>query len=385
MAVSAFFFVNGVAWASWYARIPDVKHRLDLSDGALGAALFVAAAGTVLGLLWVGRIVDRHGSRTVGRIATVLVALGPIGPGIAPNIGTLMAALLVFGLAGGVFNVAMNAQAVLVEHRYGRPIIASFHATYSAGGLLGAALGGLAIRLDFTPAAAFVVVGATLTLLSLLTGRNLLPGSPQDKRPEETGRGRRPAPLGIRVLILGMCCFACLMAEGVIADWSAVYLRNELLAPAEAAAAGFLVFSVAMATTRLAGDALVTRLGPVRLVQLCALFSASGLTLGLFAQHWLAAVLGLGLFGVGLSCITPQLFRAAGNESPQVMGRAIARVATLGYFGLLTGPALIGLAAQALSLRWALGIVVIFMIGVALLYPLAERGPAKSPQVDVPR
>jgi MFS family permease len=394
MAVSVFFLIQGVAISTWVARIPDVKERLRLTDGTLGVALLVAAAGTVIGLTIVRRMVDRLGSRTVCRPASVAVAVTLIGPGVAPDLPVLMLALLVFGLSGGICNVAMNTQAVEVDRAYGRPVITSFHAIYSTGGLAGSALGIAAVHEHLSPALDFTVTGILLTLAGLACGRHLLrtarrlPPQPVRRRRPVRQPVIRPWPaarlastrraLGCRVrgwrnagagkiLALGGCCFACLLAEGAIADWSAVYLRDNLRIQASLAPSGFLVFSVAMAGGRIVGDRLSARLGSMRLAGISALVAGTGLAAGLVSQRWVAALAGLGIFGLGLAPILPQLFRVAGQQFPSSTGRAVASLATLGYVGLLSGPAVISVIASAVGLPIALGLLVVLMLTVAVI------------------
>jgi predicted MFS family arabinose efflux permease len=364
--LTSYFFMNGVVFASWYARIPDIKQRLSMSDGVLGMALFVAAGATVAGLLWVGRLVDRWGSDRVTRPAAVAVPLGLVGPGLAPNVPALVCALLVLGLGGGVINVGMNAQAIRIEKEYSRSIMTSFHASYSFGGLTGAGLSMLCARNGIGPALAFCVLGLLLAVAALVLGPGLLP----DRWP--LAPGQRPVRswwtgVDLRTLLVGGCAFACLLAEGVTADWSGVYLRSSLHAPAAVAASGFLVFSISMTVGRLRGDALARRIPVTRLVRICALVAAAGYGLALVTEAWQFALLGIGVFGTGLSCIMPQLYRDAGTNADRV-GQAMSVVATISYIGLLSGPALIGITAQIAGLRAALAIVAVLMVSVVALY-----------------
>ncbi|MFF1959911.1 MFS transporter [Streptomyces sp. NPDC058220] len=364
-AVSGYFFINGIAFSSWVARIPDIKHKMALSDVQLSLALLVASAGTVAGLTAIGPLVDRLGSARVSRAASIAVALGLTATGTAPDLPLLMAALLFFGLAGGAYNVSMNAQAVQVDREYGRPVIASIHAVFSAGALAGSGLGILTVELDIPPHTGLTALGALLVLAALACGHFTPPPTPPPTRtptPRQSGRTLANS----RVLFLGACCFACLLAEGAIADWSGVYLREHVLLTPALAPAGYLLFSAAMATGRLLADRAAVRLGPMKLVTLSALTSGTGLTLGLLTAHPLGALTGLTVFGLGLSCIMPQMFKAAGEQVPTDTGKAIATVAAFGYIGLLAGPALIGLLSHTLGLPRALGLLALLMLAMTL-------------------
>ncbi|MFG3157809.1 MFS transporter [Streptomyces sp. NPDC048219] len=362
-SVAGYFFVNGVAVSSWVARIPDVKERLDLGDGLLGAALLVAAAGTVAGLATVGRYIDRIGADRVSTVASVAVALGLIGPGLAPNLALLMASLLIFGLAGGAYNVSMNAQAVAVDRAYGRQIITSFHAVYSIGALIGAAAGSLMAHLGVDPAVSLPVLAGVSAVGAWLCGRGPHLAATARPAPVDHEPGTRTSDS--RLLLLGACCFACLLAEGAIADWSGVYLREDVGLSAASAPTGYMAFSVAMATGRLVADRVAMSVGAMRLVTCSALVASGGLAAGLFSGLGPVALTGFAMFGAGLSCLMPQMFKAVGDTFPDGTGKAVASVATLGYAGLLSGPPVIGLLAHALGLRLALGLLVTLMLAVA--------------------
>lgn len=364
--VSGYFFINGVAFSSWVARIPDIKEKLDLADGPLGAALLVAAAGTVAGLAAVGPLVDRLGADSISRWASIAVASGLVGLGLAPDLPALMLALLLFGLAGGAYNVSMNAQAVAVDRAYGRQIITSFHALYSLGGILGSALGSIAVRFAATPAVSLPLLAGILAIAAWFCGRGgELTTAPRPTR-APVKRGRRARTLDGRVLLLGACCFACLLAEGAIADWSGVYLREDVDMPAAFAPAGYMLFSITMASGRLVADSLVAAVGAMRLVTVSTLIAGTGLSLGLASGHGVVALVSFGVFGAGLSCVMPQMFKVTGDLYPQGTGKAVAAVATLGYAGLLCGPPLIGLVAHAWELPLALALLVVLMLAVAV-------------------
>jgi fucose permease len=283
----------------------------------------------------------------------------------------LMAALLVYGMAGGLMDVAMNSQAVRVERGYRRPLINSFHAYYSFGGLAGALLGGLFAWAGVGPAVTFTAVGVPLAVVAVLVrggllrgpeardrpspGRQPEPGGPPDRRPgERAGDRARRRGTALRIIVLGLLALCSLLGEGAAGSWSAVYLRDNLGTSAAFAALGYAAFSVTMATGRLFGDRLAARLGPARLVSGCGLVAAIGLAVALVTASPAAGLVGFALFGAGLSSTFPQLLSVAGNVETERSGTGIARVAGAGYLGLLSGPVLIGSAASLVGLRLAL-------------------------------
>ncbi|WP_226899565.1 MFS transporter [Nonomuraea phyllanthi] len=367
-AVYLLFFLAGTAMGTWTARIPAVKGHLGLSDGQFSLALLAIAAGAMAGMTAIGPLVDRRGSAGVMIPAALLQGLVLVPPAHVPNLGALAGALLAFGAVHGMLDVAMNANAVEVERAHGRPIMSSFHAVYSIGGFAGATAGGVFAHLDVSPGATFLSVGVVLVLLALWAGRWALRPVPAPAQDAGTPAGR---PKGI--VFLGVLAFCCLVGEGASADWSSVYLREDLAASPGFAAAGYAAFSIMMTAGRLAGDRLAARFGPVPLVRCCGLLAAAGLGLALLGGHPVAGVIGFGAFGAGLSCIVPQVFSAAGHRDPAFAGRALARVASIGYLGMLSGPVLIGAAAQLAGLPLALGIPALLAAFVALTATALRR------------
>ncbi|GAA2807995.1 MFS transporter [Saccharopolyspora taberi] len=372
-AVTAYFVFTGATLATWTARIPAIKHDLRLDDAGITLALFALAAGTVLSMQFAGRLADRLGSARLMVPAGVLLGVTMMPLGAAGNLPLLVAGLVLLGAWHGTVDVTMNAHAVQVERGYGRPIMGAFHGMFSVGGLLGAGLGALAAHLGITPAVNFLLIGAGVAVVSLVAGRALLPA--EDHRAAESVPAGRGIPMAI--LFLGMLGFFCSVGEGSVADWSPLYLHDTLHTSMAVAPIGYAVFSVAMAVFRFLGDRLSVRFGPVALVRGCGLIAGAGLGTALLLHHPVAAIIGFGLFGVGLSCIVPQVFSAAGNRDPRRSGRDLAQVSTLSYGGLLAGPVFIGLVSHGFGLTVGLAIPAVLALLVALSAP-AVRPPSRQ-------
>ncbi|WP_329430163.1 MFS transporter [Streptosporangium sp. NBC_01495] len=362
VAVYLLFLLSGMSIGTWTARIPSIKQGLGLSEGELSVGLLGIAAGAIAGMQVVGRLVDRYGSVKVMLPMAFAQSLVLVLPAFMPNLAGLAVALFAFGAVHGTLDVAMNANAVEIEQATGRPIMSSFHAVFSIGGFLGAATGGLLAQAALSPGATFTAVAVAIVALALWAARWALPltaHAPAGTKPAAGGGGGG-------VLLLGVLAFCCMIGEGAAADWSSVYLSESLNSSDGFAAAAYAAFSIMMTAGRLAGDRLATLLGPVNLVRACGALAASGLGLGLLADHQIAAVIGFGCFGAGLSCIVPQVFSAAGRRDPAQAGKALARVASLGYVGFLSGPVLIGGAAEVIGLPRALAIPALLALFVAL-------------------
>jgi MFS family permease len=364
LAVLTYFAALGLANGGWLARIPAVKQTLHLSDGVLGLALLAGPLGLVVMVLFASRVVHRFGSRRPTRIAGTCIAVLPIAFGLAPNLATLMIALFAFGLAGGMVDVAMNSQAVLVERRAGRPLMTSFHACFSFGALAGALLGGLFAWAAISPAINFATVGVPLACVVALAGWWLVDDSGGNEVEQATAA--RPAaaapatPAGLlrswtpALLLLALLALCSLLGEGSADGWSAVYLRDNLGTSAALATLSYAGFSIAMALGRLSGDRLNARFGAKAVMRCCGLIAAAGLGLGLASGDPAGAIIGFTAFGAGLSCTFPLLVSAAGNMDPDRPAHGIARVAGAGYAGMLAGPPIIGGLASEVGLRWAL-------------------------------
>jgi fucose permease len=360
LATATLFFANGCGLGSWVPHIPEVKLAHGLSEGALGLALLVIAVGAVAALPVAGALTARFGSRPVSRGAALwFCAVLPL-PLLAPDMTFLLASFILLGTGSGALDVSMNAHAVLIEERYGRPIMSSFHGLFSLGGLVGSALAGGAMELGLPPAEHLATTAAILAVTVLIAWPGLLPTSPAgDVGPLFV------VPRG-ELVVFGTIALIALMAEGAIGDWSAVYIRMDLGAAPSTAAYGFAAFSLTMAIGRFSGDRLVASLGAVAVLVGSALIGAGALAAALITAHPMAAVVGFAGMGLGLSNIIPIVFSAAGRLPGLAPGIGIAAVSTTGYFGFLAGPPLIGLVAEVSSLPIGLGVVALLVGAIVL-------------------
>jgi len=367
IATALTFFVSGFVFANWVTRIPEVQQHLELSSAALGVALAGTAAGSLLGMPASGWLIARFGSRSVTRVTSIAACLLLTIPTLAPGFLFLAAALLVYGLAYGAMDVAMNAQATEVERGYGRPLMSTFHGVWSAGGIAGALLGGAVASMGIAPSQhlAFVAVGCGVVVVAI--GPWLLPAT-------VAAAERRPTfalPTG-PLLGLGTLAFCGMLSEGVIGDWSAVYLRGTLGTDPGLAATGYAIFSLAMTLGRFSGDRLSERWGAAKLIRFGGAVSAAGLCLSVVVGQPAAALVGFACVGAGLSIVVPIVFSAAGRVPGKAAGPSLAAVATVGYAGFLVGSPLIGFAAELVTLRGALGIVAALCATIAVMARAVE-------------
>ena len=374
LAALAVFFANGFGFANWIVRIPTVQEKLELSEGSLGLALLALAGGALVTMVVSGGLVSRFGSRPVVAVAGSLFGLSLVLPALAPSLPLLVLALLVAGAWHGALDVSMNAHAVAVERAYQRPIMSSFHAAFSLGGLAGATSGGLlsAYGVGLVPHLGGVAVLGAVAFA--VASRALLPASADMGGEGETPTFVRPTRA---LAVLGFIAFCVLLGEGAMADWSAVYLGGTLGTGPGLAAAGYAVFSLAMAAGRLCGDRLAKRATPTQLVRIGAALAAAGLGISLAVGSPTLALVGFACAGAGFSIVFPNILSAAGRSDEMPAGAAIAAVSTAGYFGFLVGPSAIGFVAEIVGLGAALYIVVGLSATVALM-----AGALRPPRRD---
>jgi predicted MFS family arabinose efflux permease len=349
------FLVHGLVISTWISRIPAVQSSLRLNNFELGLALLAAAVGALCSIPVTGFLVGRFGSKRVSVSVSTIFSLSLLLPATAVNGVTLGLALYIFGAAAAAMDVAMNSQAVEVEKMMERPTMSRFHGMFSLGAMLGAAAGGALAARGMGPLAHFALSGAVNAAAVLAVGGRLLDTHDAHKNAEH----RVPFHKMPRVLLaLSAIGFCILLAEGAMADWTALYLRQVLKAGPGTAAAGYSVFSAAMAVMRLLGDMVTARLGPQRAVRAGSLVAAAGLGWALCMRDAAWAMPGFAVVGCGFSVIIPLVFGSAGRVKGVAPGAGIASVTGIGYAGFMAGPPTIGSLSQLLTLRWALLVVV---------------------------
>jgi MFS family permease len=365
-AVAVLFALDGFVFGSWAARVPDVSAATGADHTALGIALLCLSLGALACMQLTGALCKRLGTGLTAALAGIAASVSAVLPGFATGVPGLCAGLLLFGAATGAVNVAANSVGVQVEARAGRPLLSGLHGAFSAGGLLGALVGGLA--------SAVVGVAPHLVLVALLglalmawAGPVLVgadagsPAAEQVDRPTGSDDGPRPTAV---LVVLGAVAGATAYGEGAISDWGALHLREQLHAAPALAAAGYAGFSSAMAVGRLAGGRLVAAFGERRLLVGGALIAAAGVLTAVTTSSLTVALGGFVLVGLGLANVFPlAIARAGALGGPS----GVALSTTVGYTGLLGGPPVIGFLAQRSGLPTALATVALMAVLAAVL------------------
>lgn len=359
IALTAFFAVDGFLFAAWVVRIPDVRAQVGASHSSLGLALLCISAGAVATMAVVGRLCVRYGSRQVTVVSLTVLSLAVALPAHTASVPALGGVLLLFGAGYGAANVSMNSAAVDLVAELRRPVMPSFHAGYSLGGLLGAAAGGL-LAGTLSTAWALALSGALGLLVTAVAGATLLRApaavtarlvSTPASTPVSTSVHQPARNARLLVVLLGLIALCTAYGEGALADWATLHLTDDVHASAGLAATGYAAFAFAMTAGRLSGTWLSVRAGQTRVMLFGGLAACTGMLVAALAPAIPVVLAGFVLVGLGLANVFPlAIARAGAAGGPQ----GVATASTLGYAGMLVGPPVIGFLADATTLPLAL-------------------------------
>ena len=359
------FAVNGAAIGTWVAQIPWVQDRFDLSKSAMGLVIVGMSIAVILAFPVAGQAIVRHGSERVVWIGGIATALAVNLPVLAPSAALVALGLFVLGASSATQDVSMNSHGVKVEKDLRRPIMSSLHAGWAFGGMAGAAFAAACSAIGLDARVSTAIASALLVVLLFVTARRIGHGSAAE------GDDAPSFALPSRgVVLLAILCLLVMVTEGAMADWGGLYLRQDLGASAALAALAYSFFTAGMTVGRIAGDWVNHRIGAVALLRWGALLTGVPLGAMLLIGQPLAALIGLFLVGLGVANGVPLMFSAAGRQPDTPPGPGIAAVSSMGSLGFLAGPPVIGVLADAISLPWALALLI---GGAVVVFALAQR------------
>jgi len=359
MSTRIAFFIAGFGVAAWAPLVPYAKARAGLDEGTLGLLLLCLGVGSIIAMPVAGTLASRFGCRRVLTVGTLLICLALPLLATVSSLPWLVASLFLFGAGLGAVDSTVNLQAVIVERASGKTMMSGFHGLFSLGGISGAAGVSALLGLGLSPLGAIAVVIVFLLAALFKAAPHLLPYGSESSGPAFA------VPHGV-VLFIGLLCFVVFLAEGAMLDWSAVFLSAERQVADAYAGLGYAAFALTMTVGRLTGDAIVRRLGAQRVIVFGGLTAAVGLALATLVPAWEAALIGYALVGAGCSNIVPVLYTAVGKQKVMAESIAVPAVTTLGYAGILAGPAAIGFIAHASSLNLAFMMIAMMLVGVAV-------------------
>lgn len=353
------FFMAGFGLSVWAPLVPYVRERIEMSDALFGTLLLCIGIGSLSWMPLSGLLVTRYGIRPVvlSSVALLLVALG--GMAATESIWMLALALFFFGGSLGVIDVVLNIQGVMIERDTGKRHMSNFHGMFSLGSICGALALTVALTLGLAP------LTGTLLMIAFIAVANLVvtPGFLRDKAPAGGVAFIRPTGM---VLLVGALCFVVYLAEGAILDWSALYLTEQKALETANGGLGYASFALMVTIGRFAGGPVVNALGTARVIGFGGLVAAIGIALSLLTEHWALALIGYGLCGLGCANVSPVLISSLSRQRSMPVHQAITAATTIGFAGVLAGPALIGIIAHYGSLTLAFGLLAVLLASLAL-------------------
>ena len=362
IAVSLFFFCQGLAFSSWASRIPTIMDKLHLSEAQLGTILLMLPIGQLITMPISGKLVTTYGSAKVMRIVAIIYALILCSIGFASNVYQLGAILLSFGIVGNMCNIAVNTQGVAAEKMYKKSIMSSFHGAWSIAGFTGALIGLLTMNIGIDTHLHFLIIFCLIVINTWINYPHLVPGKgdPQHRSSFFT----KPESSMIQLGIIG---FFSMATEGAMFDWSGVYFKDIVGAPENLIIVGYASFMVMMAIGRFLGDWVISRIGRKSTLQISGILMFIGMILSVvFPDFWVCTAAFM-LVGIGVACNVPTVYSLAGQNKKIPSGVALAMVSSVSYLGFLMGPPMIGYIAEIFNLQYSFGLIAFFGLFMLLM------------------
>lgn len=373
------FLTNGALFANLLPRYPEIKADLGLSNAAYGVAIAAFPVGALVAGLAAAPLIRRFRSARVAVVTNIGVGVFVFAASLAASAVVLATVLFIAGTCDAVTDVAQNAQALRVQRNYGRSIINSLHAVWSAGAVLGGAMGAAAIALHLPRTTHLAVSAALFSAVVLAAYPFLLHGPDQDDHPSARAeRLGRPAVklypiLGALVLI----AIAGAVVEDAGSSWATLYLQDGLGAPAAVAAFGYIAMVGFQFVGRLMGDRLVDRFGERAVARVGGLVTAAGMGAALAFPGVPGTIAGFAAAGFGVATLVPAAMHGADQLPGLRPGTGLTAVAWLMRVGFVSSPPVIGLIADATSLR--VGLLVVPIAGVAVMLLAVALSPRRLP------
>ena len=359
------FFIAGFGLAVWAPLVPYVRERISMSDATFGLMLLCVGIGSLTCMPLSSGLVARLGIRNVALscIALLLIALATLAN--TQSLWLLGTALFAFGASLGVLDVVLNIQSLLLEKVTGKRLLSNFHGMFSVGTLAGALVLTSCLSVGFTSSSAVWLMIGLIGSITWIARSGFL----QEKSAKQNQRFIRPKGL---VLAVGLMCFVVYLAEGAILDWSALYLTHDKAMNTAHAGLGYTSFALMVAIARFTGDSFATQLGSQRVIIIGSLVACFGVTLSVLSPSWPLTLVGYALCGLGCANISPLLISSLNKQTMLSVSDAVTAATTIGFAGVLAGPAIMGVIAHYSSLGWAFLSIAILL---ALLIPFSRQLP----------
>ncbi len=379
IAVSSFFFVNGFLYANLMARLPQLQQNLNISNSLLGTLLFMVAIGSLATMPFTGWLSTRIGTHAIARNTGILFCIALPFITIAPSF--IMAAIVMFFIGSfmGSMDVSMNGQAVYVERLWGKPIITSFHAVFSIGMAFGAGAGSLFSYFSIPLFQHILIMSFVCVAIIFGYSFYLINDKASNAKIQENDGGSSFLWPSKAIVPLGLIAFCCMIGEGSMTDWSAIYMTKVVGENATFSALAFGLYATGMTIGRLFGDRLTTYFGHRKLLIYDAILSFLGLTLALAYVSIPTTLVGFFIVGLGVASIVPIIFSMAGNTPGVNPAVGIAMATTIGYTGFFVGPPSIGYLSDVVGLRMGLGFsLILFILMLVLIFKFINKKQSEN-------
>ena len=365
IATALLFFGMGFCFSTWATRIPDIKSTLHLSEAVLGSLLFIIPFGQLVAMPITGKIITDYGSRTIAIVSLILYGFCLIPLGMATTIWQLSIGLFVFGFFCNFCNIAVNTQGVYTQQLFDKPIVGSFHGSWSLAGFFGALVGLLLLYIGCSPLQHFSIAFVFILLLLVFNYKFLIKAR---SKQQETPRSHSLFKNADSTLVwLGIICFFVMASEGIMFDWSGVYFKEIVKAPGALVVLGYTTFMISMAIGRFLSDVLVARYGHKKVLVTSGFVISFGLYMAVLFPYLIPATVAFMLVGFGVSNVVPIVFTIAGNHEKVPTGIALTIVTSISFFGFLIGPPIIGFIAEWTNLRYSFALIGLFGLLISLL------------------
>ncbi|HEV7854173.1 MAG TPA: MFS transporter [Mycobacterium sp.] len=379
VAVAALFLTNGALFANLLPRYPEIKADLALSNAHYGIAIAAFSGGALVAGLAAGALIRRFRSARVAVAGSIGIAVFVFVAALAPSAVALASALFVAGASDAITDVAQNAHALRLQRIYGRSIINSSHAVWSAGAVLGGAMGAAAIALHIPRTTHLAVSALLFSAVVLAAYPFLLRGPDEEDHPSSrTERAGRPG-LAVYVVLLALVGIAIsgAVVEDAGSSWAAVYLRDSLGTPGAIAVSGYIALVGFQFVGRMIGDRLVDRFGERAVARVGGLIAAAGMGAALAFPGVVATIAGFGAAGFGLATVIPAAMHAADQLPGLRPGSGLTVVTWLLRIGTISSAPIVGLVADATSLR--VGLLVVPIAGLSVMILAVALSPRRRP------
>lgn len=383
LALTIIFLFRGFLLGSWFPRIPGIVENLGVASSELGLVWFSAAAGNIVAFSIAAKLIRRFGTAQTQIFFAIPYPLAFVLAGLAPNLPVFWLVMVFSGLMGGGYDISTSVQGGIVERATRRPLLSALYGYFSLGALVGSFVSSLIAQAGVSIALQFAIIAAASIAASLILRGSLLPDEQRAAEPAVKHRRFTLPPKALLPLGLTIVCIG--LGEESINNWVALYMRSDLGAGAAIGGFAYTAFSITTFAGRILGDRVISRIGVDNVLTIGSTMAACGIGFGIIVNQPWALVAGYAVVGAGLSVVVPVTYRRAGETPGMSPADAVSKVASIGFLGFMFGPIAIGFLSDIVSLRFALGVIAVSLLGIVAMVQLNPHGEQVTVRDRAPR